>query len=627
MKAGHRKFFGIKYLALMVACVVLIVVLGSGNAFAVDKSLASLISVKDLDIPDLGLALDKSTSYVSVNEDTPQIEAKYGNIRVDGIVMTIYFFSKEDIGKQDLENMKRNIDSGFLGVKNLRIISTSVDAVRCAYVYSGTEVGGSKITYGRIVFLDGPTEVAIEGVLRGDTEQQARDLQAMMDKVEAKAKELLKKGKPSITITHIHPFSTEALSDPLKGGDIIVKVVDDKGKPVANKQVFLFTERLNRQNVGSNWIYSEPIQMASHMWVHGHDISGFPAGYYQNPEDFWEGSVELRTDNNGVATYNYVDHIQYSILQDQIDKLGDAESRIWAFVFDKEHKDLGTHVTMGDNMSVTASDSVTIKFTSIAVIAAVMDVNSPVNVRHGDSNTDIPITSANVPYPINSTDRIRLGPASSVKIAWLSGERLSVADKWEKFKSAEDITEFTISTKDMGWLDTARRYGVTGLEYVHYAHLGLMPVVIYYEGGWVALKHGICFTIGTMGGEAVLEPGTEVEEVIEPILIVPHSGILIDFGNNSSSIYTLEGTAEVYRKDGAAVNVTTGHKMNVSQDGTFSQVSTFSQGQLDDEQKDLIEFAKETSGNKGSSGASICPCASLLAVVMLVTLVVYYRRK
>jgi len=51
--------------------------------------------------------------------------------------------------------------------------------------------------------------------------------------------------------------------------------------------------------------------MYSHMWIHGHEISGFPAGFYQNPEDFWEGSVELRTDSNGMATYNYVDHIQY----------------------------------------------------------------------------------------------------------------------------------------------------------------------------------------------------------------------------------------------------------------------------------------------------------------------------
>jgi len=48
-------------------------------------------------------------------------------------------------------------------------------------------------------------------------------------------------------------------------------------------------------------------------------------------------------------------------------------------------------------MSVTASNSVTIKFTSDAIIAAVMDVNSPVNVRHGDSNTDIQITSTERP--------------------------------------------------------------------------------------------------------------------------------------------------------------------------------------------------------------------------------------
>jgi hypothetical protein len=543
--------------------------------------------------------------------------------------MRIYFFS-DDTGIKDLANGKRYINDVLLISKDAHNLKTEIDPSRCAYFYSGTDQMNNKFTMGYIIFLDGTTEVMIEGSLNGDGEQQARDIKAMMAKVEAKSRELLNKGKPKITITHIHPFSAEALSNSAKGGDIIVKVVDEKGKPVANKQVFLFTERLNRQNVGSPLVYSEPIQLYSHMWIDGHEISGFPAGFYQNPGDFWEGSVELRTDNNGMATYNYVDHIQYENLEDQLAKFGDAESRIWAFVFDKEHNDLGAHVTMGDNMSVTASSSVTIKFTSDAIIAAVMDVNSPVNVRHGDSNTDIPITSANVPFQINSTDRIRLGPASSVKIVWLSGERLSVAPKWEKFKNAEDITEFTIGTKDMGLLDTAQRYGISGLKYAHYVHLFFMPAVIYYHGAGAAIEHGIVFGIGIKGGEWSLEPGTEIEEVIEPIFIVPHSGILIDLGNNSSSIYTLEGTASVYNKDRSVVNVTTGHKMNVSQDGTFGQVATFSQANLDDEQKKLVEFAGQTSGkpvSPGTGGTSFCPFVSALGVVILLTLVVYYRRR
>jgi len=179
-------------------------------------------------------------------------------------------------------------------------------------------------------------------------------------------------------------------------------------------------------------------------------------------------------------------------------------------------------------------------------------------------------------------------------------------------------------------LDTARRYGVSGLEYAHYLHLAFTPAVIYYQGVGAAVEHGIVFGIGIKSGEWSLEPGTEIEEVIEPIFIVPHSGILIDLGNNSSSIYTLEGTASVYNKGRSVVNVTAGHKMNVSQDGTFGQVATFSQANLDGEQKKLVEFAGQTpgkSGSPGTGGTSFCPFVSALGVVILMTLVVYYRKR
>jgi len=241
MKAGHCRSFDIKYLTLMATCAVLIVVLGSGNAFAADRSQASLISEKDLAIPDLGLPIDNSMSFIQTDTDIPNIEAVYGDPGNNGITMSIYFFS-DDTGIKDLANGKRYINDVLLVSKDAHNLKTEIDTSRCAYFYSGTDQMGNKFTMGYIILLDGTTEVMIEGSLIGDGEQQARDIKAMMAMVEAKSRELLNKGKPTITITHVHPFSAEALSNSAKGGDIIVKVVDDKGKPVANKQVFLFTE-------------------------------------------------------------------------------------------------------------------------------------------------------------------------------------------------------------------------------------------------------------------------------------------------------------------------------------------------------------------------------------------------
>lgn len=82
-------------------------------------------------------------------------------------------------------------------------------------------------------------------------------------------------------------------------------------------------------------------------------------------------------------------------------------------------------------------------------------------------------------------------------------------------------------------------------------------------------------------------------QMYDPLVIQPYSTILIDF-DKTATVYTVEGTGRLHNiKDKSTTDVTTGHKISVSPDGTFSHVSKFDRSELSDE---LSYFLDEIEG-------------------------------
>jgi hypothetical protein len=215
-----------------------------------------------------------------------------------------------------------------------------------------------------------------------------------------------------------------------------------------------------------------------------------------------------------------------------------------------------------------------------------------------------------------------------VNIDWLSGYRCHVETKPGFWGPGDDeFAKVYIGNKDLGWYQWAvqRTPG-----------LGSLAGGLAGQGFWAVIgtpnPYKLGFTSVTTGFLTGLNIG---DQALSPIVVVPRSTFLVDFGNNSMSVYTIEGHVTLVNANRQSVNVSTGQKVVVSDLGSYSSVTGFEETELSGEQRAAVlempgesdRQARDTASNTNRGPLSLCPCASLLATATLVTAIVMYRRR
>jgi len=199
-------------------------------------------------------------------------------------------------------------------------------------------------------------------------------------------------------------------------------------------------------------------------------------------------------------------------------------------------------------------------------------------------------------YPLYYGDKIVIRQYDEVIVQWLSGVTLGfrAKDDWEKYKV--DYAVVNIGTTDSGLHD---RITVLANKWSPNASLGALAGVT----GWKSLSAEIFTKPALWATLACLYPlGWQYgDNWTNPIAVEPHSQILFDFDNNVT-LWTLEGNATVFTTvNQSTVDVTAGHSMQVSPDGTFGNLTTFKQSDLS---PGLASLAKDMQNSETLAAAT-----------------------
>ena len=462
----------------------------------------------------------------------------------------------------------------------IEVVAPASGHTRVSDIVSALSTNDEGTIYGYRDFYQGLYIVNIHGKLKGVSD---KDAVAMFDKVEAKAMELLAKAFQSslhVTITHYDPFTPEALSDSgHNAGDVIVKVTDKNGNPVSNQNVYLFTEKLHGLDFPDN-SRSELIDLG----FSSSDISNIIAGGL--PGYNWDSYEIINTNQYGIATYNYLSGINTSMVTRLLKKYSHADCKVWAAVFDKDPP-IGLGTT-NQQINVTSSDSFTADFKSIAIITRVYSTDpDDQKVRVMSMNNGVPagskaVTNGMTPYGLMSGDEILLEKGDKVDINWLCGYKVHIETARNIWQALSDqyTVKVDIGDKDMGWYQYINQRMTptvslgAGLGGTGFWALFSTPNP--YKLGWTAVTTGIAL-------------GWNVQDKISsPIIVVPRSTFIVDFNNDTSTISTVEGQVTVMNLDNNVVNVTTGHTINISGDGSYGPLNSFEVGNLNSDQQQAI---------------------------------------
>lgn len=155
---------------------------------AANPSQASEITMDDGIIPDLGLSLNKQQSFIITQTTPPEVEFIYGDQNGDHATLTLYFYDYDittDISNHIIMYQSNVVDRNT----TYRILSWDHGSESYTLLFADHPVLGNK-KYGIAEFHDGTTLVALSATLNSSIYSDAQ-LQAMIEKLESKARELL----------------------------------------------------------------------------------------------------------------------------------------------------------------------------------------------------------------------------------------------------------------------------------------------------------------------------------------------------------------------------------------------------------------------------------------------------
>jgi hypothetical protein len=501
---------------------------------------------------------------------------------------------------------------------------------------------------GERLFYDGGNFCHIEFSLVDKDEWSVR---AIADAVQNKVYEVWagqsSKPKGTLTITHYHPLSPEALNNPAQypGGELIVRLVDENGRGIEGKKVYLFVEkRYEVQTVFG----LQPAEVLIFDSPHNIDeAQTWPLPHFKSlkflggplPNTWYGGYTVLTTDNNGVARYNYLEKgvFKYERLEKYLREDGKAYVKIGAIALDQEipPPDL-FYLYSGKTLKALAYGSITIEFDSVAAIRSIGTTNVSsepmVRVMWTDPSSGAPagtrsVRSGDLPCKLQPGNYVLLDPDDRVEIRWLTGHKVLAGVKPGFIDANRTLAKLYIGVKDLGW----------------YRWIGEQASVKAVVGGiaadgvwWLIWAPEVAEVIVTGLIPSGFAGGWWVgEQWADPILIVPQSTVMFDYEGDRAKISLLEGKVSLINTKNETMKLTPWQAINVSARGEFGPVETFTEEDLSQEQRDAIneiETAQPSppTGSPPATGEERkfpCPCGAIAVPVLLVTILFARMRK
>lgn len=474
--------------------------------------------------------------------------------------------------------------------------------------------------------------------------------QAMLKAIEDRCNELWE-GKTQLSMTHYNAFDPEILDNTARGdkdiavfnehngGDVSVTLQDDSGKPIAGRDVYFFLLGVPENN-NAIVLPDQGEELAAIL------RDSIPQVKDPGLFDSWHRYVKVATNEHGVATMNYVreGYVDYDALEKAIHENGRIIYTVYAYTF---KEDPFSAKGQGRKAQIQSEGSAAIDYKSVAVVRNLYYMSKDPGLDKGifierSEATGGPaedVSVDEVPVNIMPGDVVMLEKDTCAVVDWVSGERFFIKPKGDYFDEGSKYARVQIGNKDLGLYYRVKFSNAVWATKMAFeaGHWGHSFVMMYVESSGWPIAHAVSITVAIIGAEHGIESSEdlEVQRNAPETMVVPHSRILIDCGGNGS-IYTFEGTASVYDKNGTFIaNVTTGNKMMEAGNGTFSPVSGFSQDKVDADQKRLLTHVNTLEAitvgqdptNTPMSSSPKSPAPGLMAGALAIVAVVCLLRK
>jgi hypothetical protein len=397
----------------------------------------------------------------------------------------------------------------------------------------------------------------------------------------------------TLTVAHYHPFE-ETIPPQFSGGDLVAVLTQD-GDPVPGQKIYFFRDLAAGLNCDPGAFKFVPLRSTTG----GESAGGF--GSEHEIVGLSNDSLNALTNANGLARVNYLEfgRIDYFKLSAEIVEKGECRIPISAVLFD----DLGDPER---EPSIVARTDMVLVFKGVARIVSVgttderkKPAGEAIVVRDGkDVSVKTPQLIKLDPetsyrgYNLHDGDSIILSIYDIVEIQWLGGSHMVFKPNVWYFER-HDMThaQVQLGAQDAGW----GSYIDSWIGYAPFqgalATTGLLAGIYSIKTGSTALSAG-----GTAAGipGVVLLGWNATRGAFSPLLLEHKSEILVDFGDDGPTVYTVEGTATLYDPDdGKSIDINTGQMMALSHDGELGAVEAFDQGGLRQELTDLLDSVQE----------------------------------
>ena len=388
----------------------------------------------------------------------------------------------------------------------------------------------------------------------------------------------------TLTLKHYPPYYKPGKDDPRRAGDLVATLKDKNGKGVSGKTVFFYVEPgTNLKGVLENTICPPHLDWAL-------------IDYYF-PDLSYFGDAD--TNDEGIARFNYIKYrcIKADILSERIRDTGEnIKGPVVAAVFNQEL------TAIEQEASVVVEFSGVAKITRISVYGDSHETKGEerkIRVIKGD-NESIPVYDKDyipqgklsekakcTPYHLLSGDAILLDKNDSVELIWITGEKTEIRPKPSVFEEEEIcFAKLTIGAFDFDGQTLNKIYECIQDDYFSTVTLTGLGLCL------------ACYNTPLGVSSIVIALTGKYFEEVPYVIMRSKSKILVDPTSSGVTFYTVEGSNELITPEGLKRNVTTGHKISVLPNGTFSQISEFERSELNEDLSYLLESIEKDESDK-----------------------------
>ena len=311
------------------------------------------------------------------------------------------------------------------------------------------------------------------------------------------------------------------------------------------------------------------------------DVDSYIAGNYLHKNGF-----DLR--------HNYMQNLNREELTRRLWDKKEVRGSIQAIILDTE------------KMEVIGKKEIPLKFDRLAQIQKIisMDRNETPKVRVQDnSGRTRGVSEPDLPYALLAGDVVLLDYNDLVVIQWVDGTQMTVKPK-ANILNEEQLAKVHIGLEGMGGGWTRYGYDTTQNFWFN--------LLVYSVGGAIiATTYPVTGAALSIGAPVGIYLSGTYNQVLD---FEMHSTILIDYSEDRTTFYTVEGTGILESQ-----NVTSGNKMILYDDGRTSDVISYDNSEIDDEMKAVLDSLEEKNVNYF--------WYLVISLGMLILLVVFMRKK